>query len=237
MYVYGRNVAKELLKNKKVIKKAYLMNGFKEDEILNLLNINNICIEYLDKRQLDKLEDGNHQGIILQIEDYKYLNLNDMLNDLPENPFIVILDHLEDPHNFGAIIRTCEAAGVHYIVIPKDRSVSINSTVMKTSVGALDNVKIVMATNLNACINELKKNGVWIVGTDMENSSCYDEIDYRTPTALVIGSEGFGMSNLVKKNCDFIAKIPMNGKINSLNASVAAGIMIYEVVRQRKTGV
>lgn len=237
MYVYGRNVAKELLKNKKVIKKAYLMNGFKEDEILNLLNINNICIEYLDKRQLDKLEDGNHQGIILQIEDYKYLNLNDMLNDLPENPFIVILDHLEDPHNFGAIIRTCEAAGVHYIVIPKDRSVSINSTVMKTSVGALDNVKIVMATNLNACINELKKNGVWIVGTDMENSSCYDEIDYKTPTALVIGSEGFGMSNLVKKNCDFIAKIPMNGKINSLNASVAAGIMIYEVVRQRKTGV
>lgn len=237
MYVYGRNVAKELLKNKKVIKKAYLMNGFKEDEILNLLNINNICIEYLDKRQLDKLEDGNHQGIILQIEDYKYLNLNDMLNSLPENPFIVILDHLEDPHNFGAIIRTCEAAGVHYIVIPKDRSVSINSTVMKTSVGALDNVKIVMATNLNTCINELKKNGVWIVGTDMENSSCYDEIDYRTPTALVIGSEGFGMSNLVKKNCDFIAKIPMNGKINSLNASVAAGIMIYEVVRQRKTGV
>lgn len=237
MYVYGRNVAKELLKNKKVIKKAYLMNGFKEDEILNLLNINNICIEYLDKRQLDKLEDGNHQGIILQIEDYKYLNLNDMLNSLPENPFIVILDHLEDPHNFGAIIRTCEAAGVHYIVIPKDRSVSINSTVMKTSVGALDNVKIVMVTNLNACINELKKNGVWIVGTDMENSSCYDEIDYRTPTALVIGSEGFGMSNLVKKNCDFIAKIPMNGKINSLNASVAAGIMIYEVVRQRKTGV
>ena len=237
IYVYGRNVAKELLKNKKVIKKAYLMNGFKEDEILNLLNINNICIEYLDKRQLDKLEDGNHQGIILQIEDYKYLNLNDMLNDLPENPFIVILDHLEDPHNFGAIIRTCEAAGVHYIVIPKDRSVSINSTVMKTSVGALDNVKIVMVTNLNACINELKKNGVWIVGTDMENSSCYDEIDYKTPTALVIGSEGFGMSNLVKKNCDFIAKIPMNGKINSLNASVAAGIMIYEVVRQRKTGV
>lgn len=234
MYVYGRNVAKELLKNKKVIKKAYLMNGFKEDEILNLLNVNNICIEYLDKRQLDKLEDGNHQGIILQIEDYKYLNLNDMLNSLPENPFIVILDHLEDPHNFGAIIRTCEAAGVHYIVIPKDRSVSINSTVMKTSVGALDNVKIVMATNLNACINELKKNGVWIVGTDMENSSCYDEIDYRTPTALVIGSEGFGMSNLVKKNCDFIAKIPMNGKINSLNASVAAGIIIFEAIKQRR---
>ncbi len=237
MYVNGKNVAKELLRNKRNIKKAYLMNGFRDDEILDLINKENILIEYQEKRQLDKLDSGNHQGIILQIEDYKYLSLNDMLNNLPDNPFIVILDHLEDPHNFGAIIRTCEAAGTDYIVIPKDRSVSINSTVMKTSVGALDNVKIVMVTNLNTCINELKKKGIWIVGTDMENSSYYDEIDYKTPTALVIGSEGFGMSNLVKKNCDFIAKIPMKGKINSLNASVAAGIMIYEVVRQRKTGV
>lgn len=237
MYVYGKNVAKELLRNKRNIKKAYLMNDFRDDEILDLLNKENILIEYQEKRQLDKLDSGNHQGIILQIEDYKYLSLNDMLNNLPDNPFIVILDHLEDPHNFGAIIRTCEAAGTDYIVIPKDRSVSINSTVMKTSVGALDNVKIVMVTNLNTCINELKKKGIWIVGTDMENCSYYDEIDYKTPTALVIGSEGFGMSNLVKKNCDFIAKIPMKGKINSLNASVAAGIMIYEVVRQRKTGV
>lgn len=237
MYVYGKNVAKELLKNKRNIKKVYLMNGFRDDEILNLLNNLDVLIEYKEKRQLDKLEGGNHQGIILQIDDYKYLSLSDMINNLSDNPFIVILDHLEDPHNFGAIIRTCEAAGTDYIVIPKDRSVSINSTVMKTSVGALDNVKIVMVTNLNTCINELKKKGVWIVGTDMENSRYYDEIDYRTPTALVIGSEGFGMSNLVKKNCDFIAKIPMNGKINSLNASVAAGIMIYEVVRQRKTGV
>lgn len=237
MYVYGKNVAKELLRNKRNIKKAYLMNGFRDDEILDLLNKENILIEYQEKRQLDKLDSGNHQGIIIQIEDYKYLSLNDMLNNLPDNPFIVILDHLEDPHNFGAIIRTCEAAGTDYIVIPKDRSVSINSTVMKTSVGALDNVKIVMVTNLNTCINELKKKGIWIVGTDMENSSYYDEIDYKTPTALVIGSEGFGMSNLVKKNCDFIVKIPMKGKINSLNASVAAGIMIYEVVRQRKTGV
>ena len=232
MYVYGRNVAKELLKNKKVIKKAYLMNGFKEDEILNLLNVNNICIEYLDKRQLDKLEDGNHQGIILQIEDYKYLNLNDMLNSLPENPFIVILDHLEDPHNFGAIIRTCEAAGVHYIVIPKDRSVSINSTVMKTSVGALYNVKICQVVNLNQTIKKLKSLGYWIIGTDM-NGSNYQEFNYPEKTALVIGSEGFGMSRLVKEACDYVVSIPMNGKINSLNASVAAGIMIYELIRKR----
>ena len=170
----------------------------------------------------------------LAIPDYEYLSEQDMLSNMPDKAFIVILDHLEDPHNFGAIIRTCEAAGVDYIIIPKNRSVSVNSTVMKTSVGALENVKIVEVTNLNNTIKKLKANGVWVVGTDLENSVSYDKIDYNTSIALIIGSEGFGMSNLVKKNCDFIANIPMYGKINSLNASVAAGIMIYEVVRQRK---
>ena len=184
--------------------------------------------------QMEKLEKKNHQGVILEIPDYEYLSEQDMLNNMPDKAFIVILDHLEDPHNFGAIIRTCEAAGVDYIIIPKNRSVSVNSTVMKTSVGALDNVKIVEVTNLNNTIKKLKDNGVWVVGTDLENSVSYDKIDYTTSIALIIGSEGFGMSNLVKKNCDFIANIPMYGKINSLNASVAAGIMIYEVVRQRK---
>ena len=184
--------------------------------------------------KMDKLERKNHQGVILEIPDYEYLSEQDMLNNMPDKAFIVILDHLEDPHNFGAIIRTCEAAGVDYIIIPKNRSVSVNSTVMKTSVGALDNVKIVEVTNLNNTIKKLKANGVWVVGTDLENSVSYDKIDYTTSIALIIGSEGFGMSNLVKKNCDFIANIPMYGKINSLNASVAAGIMIYEVVRQRK---
>lgn len=234
MQVYGKNVVKELLKNNRIIKKVYLANNFKDEEILSLLNKNNINVIYEEKFKMDRMQKGNHQGIILEIEDYKYIEEKDMLNNLPENPFIVILDHLEDPHNFGAIIRTCEAAGIDYIIIPKDRSVQINSTVMKTSVGALDNVKIVQSTNLNNVIKKLKEKGLWIVGTDMEDSVLYDEIDYKTPTALVIGSEGFGMSSLVKKNCDFMARIPMNGKINSLNASVAAGIMIYEVIRQRK---
>lgn len=234
MQVYGKNVVKELLRNNRKIKKVYLANNFKDEEILSLLNKNNINVIYEEKFKMDRMEKGNHQGIILEIEDYKYIEEKDMLNNLPENPFIVILDHLEDPHNFGAIIRTCEAAGIDYIIIPKDRSVQINSTVMKTSVGALDNVKIVQSTNLNNIIKKLKEKGLWIVGTDMEDSVLYYEIDYKTPTALVIGSEGFGMSSLVKKNCDFIARIPMNGKINSLNASVAAGIMIYEVIRQRK---
>lgn len=234
MQVYGKNVVKELLKNNRIIKKVYLANNFKDEEILSLLNKNNINVIYEEKFKMDRMQKGNHQGIILEIEDYKYIEEKDMLNNLPENPFIVILDHLEDPHNFGAIIRTCEAAGIDYIIIPKDRSVQINSTVMKTSVGALDNVKIVQSTNLNNVIKKLKEKGLWIVGTDMEDSVLYDEIDYKTPTALVIGSEGFGMSSLVKKNCDFMARIPMNGKINSLNASVAAGIMIYEVIRQRQ---
>ena len=234
MRVYGRNVAKELINNKKKIKKAYLLENLKSSDIDINLKKMNVDITYLNNVQMDKLEKNSHQGVILEIEDFKYLQEKEMLKNLSSNPFIVILDHLEDPHNFGAIIRTCEAAGVDFIIIPKNRSVSVNSTVVKTSTGAIDNVKIVEVTNLNNTIKNLKKAGVWIVGTDMENSVSYETIDYTVPIAIIIGSEGFGMSNLVKKNCDFIANIPMYGKINSLNASVAAGIMIYEVVKQRK---
>ena len=234
MRVYGRNVAKELINNKKKIKKAYLLENLKSSDIDINLKKMNVDITYLNNVQMDRLEKNSHQGVILEIDDFKYLKEKEMLENLSSNPFIVILDHLEDPHNFGAIIRTCEAAGVDFIIIPKNRSVSVNSTVVKTSTGAIDNVKIVEVTNLNNTIKNLKKAGVWVVGTDMENSVSYETIDYTVPIAIIIGSEGFGMSNLVKKNCDFIANIPMYGKINSLNASVAAGIMIYEVVKQRK---
>ncbi len=234
MYVYGKNVAKEIISNNRKIKKAYLSLNLKDSKIDEDLKSMNVAINYLNNHEMDKLEKKNHQGIILEIPDYKYLSEKDMFDKMPDNPFIIILDHLEDPHNFGAIIRTCEAAGVDFIIIPKNRSVSVNSSVMKTSTGALDNVNIVEVTNLNNAINKLKKSGVWIVGTDMENSVSYETIDYKLPVAIIIGSEGFGMSNLVKKNCDFIVNIPMYGKINSLNASVAAGIMIYEVIKQRK---
>lgn len=234
MKVYGKNVFKEIINNKINVKKAFLANNFNDDEIVNKLKNLSIDYQYLSKQDLDKMVNGNHQGIILEVEEFKYISESEMLLNMTKNPFIVILDHLEDTHNFGAIIRTCEAAGVDYIIIPKDRSVSVNSTVVKTSVGAIYNVKIVMVTNLNNTVKKLKKEGVWIIGTDMLNSISYDEIDYRLPTAIVIGSEGFGMSSLLKKNCDFIANIPMHGKVNSLNASVAAGIIIYEVVRQRK---
>ena len=140
------------------------------------------------------------------------------------------MDHLEDPHNLGAIIRTCEAAGITGIIIPKDRSVEVNSTVMKTSAGAVENIKIAQVVNIANVLDELKDNGFWVVGTKMESDTDYRDIDYTGKVALVIGNEGNGMSNLVSKKCDFIAKIPMYGKVNSLNASVAAGIMIYEMI-------
>lgn len=232
MLVYGRNVAKEILRKDKKIEKIILQEGFDDKEINSLIENGNFKVEIKQKRDIDRLADGVHQGIILFIPDYKYKTLGDVLKNEPQ--FIVLLDHLEDPHNLGAIIRTCEAAGVDAIVMPKDRQVMINSTVMKTSVGTLDNMDIVAVTNLVQAIEELKKNGFWIVGTALENSVDYRDIDYSGRIGLIIGNEGIGMSRLVTKSCDFIAKIPMYGTTNSLNASVAAGIMIYEVVRNRK---
>ena len=232
MLVYGRNVAKEILKSDKKVEKILIQEDFNDDTVISLIEKRKIRPETMSKREFSRFDKYSHQGIILYIEDFKYCEIEDFIDE--ENSKIVILDHLEDPHNLGAIIRTCEAAGINGIIIPKDRSVSVNSTVMKTSAGALENVKIAMVTNLNQTIKKLKENGFWIVGTDMENSVDYREIDYSGKIALVIGSEGFGMSESIRKSCDFIARIPMNGKINSLNASVAAGIMIYEVIRSNK---
>lgn len=228
MLVYGRNVAKEVLQKPEKVRKVTLQKGFDDKEINSLLEKNKIKIEYLDKKGFSKFDKFSHQGIILDIEDFNYVNYKEFL-DIP-NSKVVILDHLEDPHNFGAIIRTCEAAGISLIVIPKDRAVDVNSTVMKTSAGALENVKIARVPNLINVINDLKDNGFWIVGTAIEGSVDYRDIDYTGKIALIIGNEGNGMSKSVLESCDYVAKIPMYGKINSLNASVAAGIMIYEVI-------
>lgn len=232
MLVYGRNVAKELLENGKIVQKIILQDGFSDKEINSLIEKRKVPVQYKSKREIDRLAPGVHQGIILFIPDYKYKDISDVLDD--EAKFFVILDHLEDPHNLGAIIRTCEAAKVDAIIMPKDRQAQVNSTVMKTSAGTLDNVNIVTVTNLVSTIDELKKNGFWIVGTALEDSVDYRSVDYSGKIALVIGNEGSGMSKLVKNACDFIAKIPMYGTTNSLNASVASGIMIYEVIRNRK---
>ena len=232
MLVYGRNVAKEILQKKKKVEKILLQENFDDKEIISLIENGNYKYEYAKKNKIDNLSKGNHQGIILSIPDYKYAQLNDIIATNPN--FIIILDHLEDPHNLGAIIRTCEAAGVDAIIIPKDRQVQINSTVMKTSVGTLDNMTIVSVSNIVNSIYELKKNGFWIVGTSLDTSVDYRNVDYSGKIALVIGNEGDGISKLVEKSCDYVVKIPMYGKTNSLNASVAAGIMIYEIIRNRK---
>ncbi len=229
MIVYGKNVAKEVILNNKQINKVYLTKNFDDRGILDYLDNNNIRRIIIDKKEMDNKYKGNHQGIVLDIEDFKYSKLSDIL----DKDFVVILDHLEDPHNFGAIIRTCEAAGVDAIIIPKNRSVSVNSTVMKVSAGAINNVTIAEVNNLVTAINELKDNGYWVYGTDMDNSEVYTDVKYDSKVVLVIGNEGDGISRLVRENCDFVINIPMIGKINSLNASVAAGIIIYEVVRQK----
>lgn len=230
MYVYGKNVAYEIINDDTKVKKAFLSKKFDDKNIINALNRNNIKIKYLDKISMDKMVDGNHQGIIFDVVDYEYFDIDELIDS--DNSLIVILDHLEDPHNFGAIIRTCEAAGVSGIIIPKDRSVSVNSTVMKVSTGALDRVKVCQVTNLSQSIDYLKKNGFWIVGTDM-NGTDYRNIDYNGRIGIIIGNEGKGMGDLVSKKCDFIASIPMKGSINSLNASVATGIIVFEALKVR----
>ncbi len=231
MYVYGKNVVNEILKDNTPIKKVFLSDNFSDKDILNKLRSLNTNTKYCKPYELDKIVEGNHQGIILEVSDYQYFDIDDLL--VNENPLIVILDHLEDPHNFGAIIRTCEAAGIDGIIIPKNRSVDVNSTVMKTSTGALNHVKICQVTNLKNTIDYLKKKGFWIVGTDMDGTD-YTQVDYKGKMAIITGSEGFGMSRLVKDNCDFIASIPMYGEVNSLNASVATAIIIYEAIKQRR---
>lgn len=229
MYIYGKNVALEYLEKKEKIKKAIICKDFKDQKILSLLQKQNISTKFLSKKEIDELAKGNNQGIILDVPDFDY----NSIDEIPlENGFIVILDHLEDPHNFGAIIRTCEAAGVDAIIIPKDRSVDVNSTVIKVSTGAISNIKVIKVTNLVNTINELKEKGYWFIGTDMEGTS-YNEIDYKGNIGIIIGNEGKGMSDIITKNCDFIASIPMKGKVNSLNASVAAGIVIFEALKQR----
>ncbi len=231
MYVFGKNVAEEVIKKNEKIKKAYIYKDFNDKNLISALQKLKISIVYCEKYELDKLANGNHQGIILNIPDYEYCDPSEMIS--ADDSLIVILDHIEDPHNLGAIIRTCEAAGVNGIIIPKDRSVLVNSTVMKVSAGALENVKIACVTNLNNTIKYLKDNGFWIVGTDMKGTS-YDKIDYSGKMAIVIGNEGKGMSKLVRESCDFIASIDMRGTINSLNASVATGIVVFEAIKCRK---
>lgn len=230
MLVYGKNSCAEYLKKNKKVKSLYLDRSFSDKNIISLIEKSHLKPHFYTKFQLDELANGNHQGIIMDIGDYEYSDVDDLIKN--DNGFIVILDHLEDTHNFGAIIRTCAAAGVDGIIIPKDRGVRVNSTVMKTSVGTAFNMKIAMVTNLNQTIRYLKDKNYWIYATDMSHVS-YTDVNYDGNVALVIGNEGKGVSELVKKSSDYIVSIPIKENVESLNASVACGVIIYEVVRQR----
>lgn len=231
MLVYGKNVCIDYLKKVSKVKKIYLQEGFHDQYLISLIEKINIKPKYLPKFEIDKLAPGLNQGIILDVVDYSYTDYHDFMKD--ENAIILMLDHIEDPQNLGAIIRTVEAANISGVIIPKDRSASVNSTVIKTSVGTADSVKIDQVVNLANTIKDLKNNGFWIIGTDMTNATDYKDIDYSGKICIIIGNEGKGMSDLVKKSCDFIAKIPMYGKVNSLNASVSAAIMIFEALRHK----
>ena len=231
MYIYGKNVVIEKLKSNDKINKAYISNNFKEKDIIKILKEKNIKINFVNNQILNSKVSGLHQGIILEIDDVKTYTLDEFLSTLKNinNAKIVLLDHLEDPHNFGAIIRTCEALGINGIIIPNDRSVNINSTVVKTSVGAIEYINIIRVPNLQVAIKKLKENNFWIIGTDMKGTD-YRKIDYNMNTCLVIGNEGKGISNVIKNNCDYIVTIPMKGKIDSLNASVSCGIILSRMV-------
>ena len=237
--VYGRNAVLELLRSDRDINKIFIEKGEKHgsiNEIIAKAKEARIVITEVEKSKLDFMTKENHQGVIAIVPPFNYCEVEDILDiakQKNEDPFIVILDGIEDPHNLGAIIRTSETAGVHGIIIPKRRVASVNSTVVKVSTGATTYVKIARVNNLNDTIRRLKESGLWIIGTDGEADKYYYEQDFSGPIAIVIGSEGFGMSKLVKENSDILVKIPMKGKITSLNASVAAGIIMYEVVRNK----
>lgn len=232
MLVYGRNVVNEILNGKTKIYKVFLDNNYKDEDILNKIDKLGLKKFHVDKSKLDKMcGNSTNQGIAMDIEEFNYYDIKTIENDDKSN-FVVMLDSIEDPHNFGAIIRTCECAGVDYIIIPKNRSVSVNSTVYKTSSGALSNMKIVEVTNLHNTIKKLKDLGFWVYGSDAKGKD-YRSIDFGGKTCLIIGSEGHGLKQIVSNSCDEIISLPMKGKINSLNASVAAGIFIYEIMKYK----
>lgn len=238
--VEGRNAVLELIESGKDINKIYIEKGEKQgsiNKILQKANERKILVTEIDKQKFRQMaETPNAQGIIAIVPPFDYCDVYDIIDlakEKNEDPFILILDGIEDPHNLGSIIRTAETAGVHGIIIPKRRAASVNSTVNKVSAGAVEHMKIARVNNINETINTLKKEGIWICGTDMDTNKYYYNQDLTGPLAIVIGSEGFGMSRLVKENCDFLIKIPMKGKITSLNASVSAGIVVYEAVKQR----
>lgn len=238
--VEGRNSVLELLESGRDINKIFIEKGDRVGSIKEIIakaKERKIIITELDKAKFNNMaQTNNPQGVIAVVPPFDYCDIYDIIDsakEKDEQPFILILDGIEDPHNLGSIIRTAETAGVHGVIIPKRRAVAVNATVNKVSAGAVEHMKIARVNNINETINTLKKEGIWICGTDINTEKYYYNQDLTGPLAIVIGSEGFGISKLVKENCDFLVKIPMKGKVTSLNASVSTGIVVYEAVKQR----
>lgn len=237
--IEGRNAVLEAFRSGKTIDKLFVLDGCQDGPVKSIIREakkTDTIINFVDKERLDRLAGtGHHQGVVAQAAAYEYAEVEDILKaakDKGEAPFIFILDEIEDPHNLGAIIRTANQAGAHGVIIPKRRAVGLTATVAKTSAGAINYTPVAKVTNISKTIEDLKKQGMWFVCADMDGTLMYD-MDLTGPIGLVIGNEGDGVSPLVKKNCDMVASIPMKGDIDSLNASVAAGVLSYEIVRQR----
>lgn len=235
-YIYGRNVVVSRLKESKDIEEIFLLDNFKDRQVIDLIEKARVRVIKCKKGKLDNIA-GNefHQGIVAKIHTYDYYPFESLIDNVEnkDNPLVVILDGIEDPHNFGAILRSCEAMGVDGVIVPKHGSCPLNSTVAKTSTGAIELVKVSQVTNLNNAIKKLKEVGFWVVGAEATNSVDYREVDYSGKIALVVGSEGKGISRLVIENCDYKVKMPMVGKVNSLNVSVACAVLLYQVYNNR----
>ena len=239
LVIEGRNAVLEALRSGKPIDKLYVLDGCQDGPIRTIVREakkHDVILQFVTKERLNQLsETGKHQGVIVHAAAYEYAQVEDMLElakSRGEDPFIFLLDNIEDPHNLGAIIRTANLAGAHGVIIPKRRAVGLTATVARTSAGALNYTPVARVTNLKKTVEDLKKQGLWFVCADMDGTVMYD-LDLKGPIGLVIGNEGEGVSRLMKENCDFVAGIPMKGNIDSLNASVAAGVLAYEIVRQR----
>lgn len=235
-YVYGKNVVRQLLNDDKKIYEILMVEGFKDQEVKKLILKKQYVVKTLPKKKMDQLlKTEYHQGIAASIDEYKTYSIDEILSSVPsgKQPLLVMLDGLEDPQNLGAILRTCDCIGVDGVIIGKHRSVQLNATVAKTSTGAIDTVKVAVVTNLTQSIQSLKEKNFWVVGADMENAIDYRKMQCDVPLLLVVGSEGFGISKLVKKHCDYMVSLPMVGSVTSLNASVACGILLYEIHSKR----
>ncbi|MBW3111340.1 MULTISPECIES: 23S rRNA (guanosine(2251)-2'-O)-methyltransferase RlmB [Bacillaceae] len=238
-FIGGRNPVMEALKSGRDINKIWIAEGSQKgsiQQIVGLAKESNVMVQYVPKKKIEQMVAENHQGVVASVAAYQYAEIDDLFHRAEqkgEDPFILILDELEDPHNLGSIMRTADAAGAHGIIIPKRRAVGLTSTVAKASTGAIEHIPVARVTNLSRAVDELKERGVWVAGTDAKGKQDFRQLDGTLPIGLIIGSEGKGMSRILRDKCDFLVQLPMIGHVTSLNASVAASILMYEVYRKR----